>query len=42
MIVLIAGLILASAGFAVAVRRILRRVVRWQQGEAEVQENAAL
>lgn len=33
-IVLIAGLILAVAGFGVATWRVLRRVAGWQQGEA--------
>lgn len=41
-IVLIAGLILAIAVFAVAVWRVLRRVAVWQQNGAITQANATL
>ena len=42
LIVLIAGLILAIAAFAVAIWRVLRRVAAWQQSEARARANATL
>ncbi len=41
-IVLIAGLVLAIAVFAVATWRVLRRVAAWQQDGTAMQANAAL
>lgn len=42
LIVVSAGLLLAIAGFAVAVWRVLRRVAAWQQSGAMAPANAAL
>ena len=41
-IVLIAGLVLAIAGFGLAAWRVLRLVALWQQGEARARASAAL